>query len=173
MAPKATASRGGVLDARVTVVGLVETQKILKQLEPKVHRTLNRRLRKIALEVAADAASNASVASRTGRMAGGYKVKRGKVRSASAQGFAVINDTPEGAILEFAGAASSGSTPQGQALIRSLEAKYGPPGRFAWEAFDAKEEQHIAALMAIVAEMEAETQKAFNTVGGFKGGVSL
>lgn len=76
----------------------------------------------------------------------------------------VRNTTAEGSILELAGRGSRGKTPQGQSLIKTLDARYGAPGRFMWDAYDFLQPEIHAEFAAAASEVEAELQRAFGKV---------
>lgn len=126
--------------SELVVENLDKVQAALKAAAPDARRQLNRRFRTIGTAIATTASRR--VNSRTGRTAGSYKVQR---RGASVS---IINDTPAGSIIEFAGKVNpQGSgrkrtkagvvpTTQGATLIRTLNQEYGKPGRLMWAAYD-------------------------------------
>lgn len=142
----------------VVVLGLAEVQAALDGVDQKAHRALNARVARAVRRVATTAASTVATRATTHRdhdTAAGYRV-RGR------QGlYSIKNRTRGAAILEFAGKVNpQGNTPQGASLIRTLEQRYGPPGRIAWAAWDAQKDQVTAELVAIVAEAEREIRAA-------------
>jgi len=61
------------------------------------------------------------------------------------------------AIIEFA---AQGKTPQGRALVDTLEMRYGKPGRVLWEAWDRHADRVTARIQGVV----LNAQKALQSV---------
>jgi hypothetical protein len=144
------------------VIGTDYTVQMIKAMDPIAYRHLLRAARKSVEPVRAEAASNAPI--QTGAMSQSYKVKKARARgNAGARvatfGYAVVAEGPgarQAAILEFAGSKSSGHTPQGTSLIRSLTSTYGQPGRFAWDAMDRNSARVTAAFGTAIRDAEVE-----------------
>ena len=67
------------------------------------------------------------------------------------------------AITEFAGKKNPGGrTPRGASLIRTLEERYGKPGRILWQAFDEAAPAMLANVARLVAAAEAEVNAQMN-----------
>lgn len=145
------------------VIGTDYTVQMIKAMDPIAYRHLLRAARKSVEPVRDEAASNAPIGA-TGDMSKSYKVEKARARSnAGARvatfGYAVVAKGPgarQAAILEFAGSKSSGNTPQGTSLIRSLTSTYGQPGRFAWDAMDRNSARVTAAFGAAIRDAEVE-----------------
>jgi len=150
-------SKSAYIDIDVSQLERVQLQ--LSQFDPQLRRELNKRLRKAADVVRAEASatvrSRATTHSRSSRRtASSYRVQ---VR---AKGIRVIGSTPGAAILEFAGKASGeGRTARGRTLIRTLNERYGQPGRVLWAAFDRHKEQVEADVREAVAWAEEQIQR--------------
>lgn len=69
------------------------------------------------------------------------------------------------AIFEFAGSRTSGSTPQVRGLIDSLNRRYGSPGRFLWDAWEATGERALETIRGAVLQAEAELQAKLDAAG--------
>jgi hypothetical protein len=147
----------------VTVTGDYETRALLARFEPDLLKRLNLRTGAIARNLKAGAEANFS---RTGA-SGGFRIRtRNRVA-----GFSKSVTTQPGSIspgekwssepgvlatiLEFANGVRD-SLPQNvkrtQSLIATLNARYGPPGRNLWHAWD---QQKGVALPALAAEVKA------------------
>ena len=122
----------------IRVENLRETEQALAAFDPKLRLALLSTIRKSVNKMRDQARSLAPVV--TGRMVSGITVKRGRYREPSAFGYKLVNDTREGAILEIAGSASEGKTPQGASLINTLDSRYGHE-RFIWRAVSDKKEE--------------------------------
>lgn len=69
------------------------------------------------------------------------------------------------AVFEFMGSRSDGSTPQARATIESLNRRYGAPGRFLWDAWDATGENVLDTIREAVLAAEAELQATLDAAG--------
>lgn len=138
--------------------GFRKTMHALDLFAPDLRKRLLKDLRTIAAGVRKDAAAAFPVRSGAGKTGFKSSVRnRGDDVSAS-----VFNKTPQSQILEFAGSKSSGSTPQGQSLIRNLTTEYGEPGRFMWAAYDGRDVEGDvdAAIAAAEAALQGDLEKA-------------
>ena len=137
------------IDIEVVPVNLADLQAALSERAPAARRDLDKRLRTRIRQVAAGAA--ARVHSRSGETARGYRVA---TRPGS---YKVVNKTRGAAILEFAAVPHC---PQGAALVSTLNARYGAPGRIAWSTWDAQKDAVARDLRLIVADAERELDQA-------------
>lgn len=157
MAVRRVATGGGVA---LEVTGVEATVVAIRAFDKKLYRRMYAQVRRAADLVRRDAARLAPV--RSGTMAAGYRLRKAKKGSRFTFGFIVVNQTVQGVLLEFA---DVGHTQQGRSLVAGLEAKYGPPGRFAWEAYDKNEGDIRARANASIRAAEAEMQAALNRIG--------
>lgn len=145
------------LDIQIDGASFRKTMHTLDLFAPELRKDLVKELRGIASSLKSGAAGRFPVG-RTGQGQGGFKSSV-RVRGDDVSG-SVFNMTRQGQILEFVGSASSGSTTQGQSLIRSLTAKYGPPGRFMWEEYDSRNVPN--EVDAVIANAERKLQGDLN-----------
>ena len=69
------------------------------------------------------------------------------------------------AIFEFVGSSSGGVTPQARGLIRSLNARYGQPGRFLWEAWDETGRDVLDRIRTSLKTAERDLQTKLDSIG--------
>jgi hypothetical protein len=140
-------STGGYA-VRVQIDGVANTVRALRTLAPDLSRRMRAKLRaaggRIARFADAKAPDNAK---------GGYKVR---IRTKSRDRFAVsvLAISKNAAIFEFA---ANAKTAQGAALIARLS-KFGSPGRFLWDAWDALGGQVQDEMRMTIAEAERALQ---------------
>jgi hypothetical protein len=137
---------------------LGDLPQALAEVDPKLRRDFEKHLR-TRLRVVAGAAgakvSSRATTSRGGGTADAYRVATRRNL------FQIKNRTVGAALLEFAGKVNpQGKTPQGAALIRTLQERYGPPGRIAWATWDAQRGDVVRDLRVIVADAERELEQA-------------
>lgn len=157
-----TRSSGGA-NVGIELQGLREVDAALRILEPKMRLGMLSRIRGATNKIARDARTLAP--SRTGDLRAGIRVKRGTYREASAFGYKVVSDTKQGAILELAGATSSGRTKQGESLIRTADSRWGRPGRFLYRAWEAGKGTALASIEAAVRDAERYVQQRIDRGG--------
>jgi hypothetical protein len=151
----------------VQIVGLGDTIRALRRIEPDAARQLDRELTGFAAVIAAEAtATGARVPSNMpkalDRRAGlpEYMVAKSRRKLGATFGFGVVGMNYNAALAEFAGVTTPGGfTPQGAALIRNLDARFGEPGRIGWAAFDRRQAAMEAEIFAAVARAEGRTQR--------------
>jgi hypothetical protein len=149
-------SKSAYIDIDVAQLERVQLQ--LSQFDPQLRRELNKRLRKAADVVRAEASatvrSRATTHSRSSRRtASSYRVQ---VRGSSIR---IVGPTLGAFILEFAGKGTKNRKPRGRTLIRTLDERYGKPGRIMWAAFDRHKEQVEADTREAVAWAESQIQR--------------
>lgn len=136
----------------VTVAGVNTTVTTLRAIDRTLAVQFNRTIRAAANQVRDAARARAPV--RTGAMRRGIVVRKGRA-TATDTGWRITSLTPQGAIFELA---AQGHTKQGKALVAGLTARYGPPGRFIWAAWDAQAADTFRAIRAAIVEAEATIQ---------------
>jgi hypothetical protein len=92
--------------------------------------------------------------SATGAMRRGILVRKGRA-TRSDTGWRIMSLTPHGAIFELA---AEGHSKQGRSLVSTLTARYGAPGRFVWDAWDAQASATYRAIAQGVRDAEAQIQ---------------
>jgi hypothetical protein len=143
----------GAFGAEVVIHGLDAVRNALEEIGPEVRRAFDRELRQAVTTVARTAATQ--IDSRTGATAAGYQVKR------RGSAYRIANRTRGAAILEFAGKVNpQGTCPQGASLIRTLDEKYGRPGRVLWESWDTMQPWVIDRVRQIVDDAELTIESA-------------
>ena len=152
----------------VDVTGLPQTRDLLRRFEPDLLKRLDSRLNAVARDLRGGAqasfertgASGSAYSIRTRTRAGGSSkavttapgsVGRGE-RWSSKPGVLA-------SVFELA-AAVRDSRPQNvqrtRSLIATLNARYGAPGRFLWDAWDDRKEKAMASIKAEIEAVEAE-----------------
>lgn len=132
---------------------LGDLPQALAEVDPKLRRDLDKHL-KARLRLVARAAAG-KVQSRSGETAGAYRVATRRNL------YQIKNRTVGAALLEFAGKVNpQGNSPQGASLIRTLNERYGAPGRIAWATWDAQRADVTRDLRTIVADAERELEQA-------------
>lgn len=151
-----------------TEVELGQTRSLLAQFEPDLLRRLDRRLTRAARSVKAGAQSRFEATGATGTA---FRVR---TRTRKGKRIVSVTTTPGSvspgerwssspgvlaAIFELA-AGVRDAKPQNvkrtQNLIATLNAKYGAPGRFAWDSWDEHKDVTLRDVAAAIAETERE-----------------
>lgn len=132
---------------RVEARNLQQTNDLLKAIDPRLMRAMDKSIRG-SMDVVRDAARGVAP-SVTGRLRAGIVTRKG--RKAGAVAWQVRSNTRQGGILEFA---AQGHTPRGVSLVQTLTARYGSPGRFVWEGWDRNKAGVLEGIAAAVADGE-------------------
>jgi hypothetical protein len=151
----------------IEVKGVRETINALKAFEPDVKKSMDKVIRSALNEVKAGAQSRYPkgdwvVRINTKNLLGTIAARAGGTRGRS------WGDSSPGiraAIFEFAGSASQGATPQARAMIDSLNRRYGSPGRFLWDSWDANGERAVDTIRDAVLMAEARLQASLDAAG--------
>lgn len=162
---------GRELNLQATVEGLTEVRMALRGFGPDVSRRLTLQVRNGAATIAAGARGRFPQG-QTGDGRAGFRVERIPTRSGPrgfSGGYRVVNRTREGVILEHAGSTTSGRTGQGKSLIRGLDARYGPPGRFLWRSVDERMGMVRVRLEAAVQQAERDLQARIDAAASTRG----
>lgn len=133
----------------VTATGLKSTQEALKAIDPLLSKAMDRELRGAVNQVRSKARSLAPA--RTGDLRRGIVTRKGSARRRGQVDWQVRSTTRQGAILELAAA---GHTKRGRSLVATLNARYGSPGRFVWEAWDQTKSGVYGRIAATVRQTE-------------------
>ena len=146
---------------QVDYTRLARIREALEAFPPKVRLSVNRDLRQAGTAVTSEAAGRVrALATRgTGETARSYRTQ---VR---ARGIRIVSKARGGSILEFAGKVNpAGKTVQGASLIRTLNERYGPPGRILWAAWDKRAVEVNARITATVEAAERMLQSSLGKV---------
>lgn len=150
----------------IEIEGVGKTIRALKEFTPDIHKDMNK-----AIRTALNWTKQAAIAKYP---KGAYTVRinkkkiLGSVATAGGASAPSWNDAAPGvraAIFEFAGSQQQGKSPQAQALIASLNSRYGTPGRFLWSAWDETGDQVTDSIRAVVKRAEARLQERLNAAG--------
>jgi hypothetical protein len=154
------------------VLGVQEAMRTLQALDPAIKREAVREIKAAAeplrsaiqSRIPGEAPLSGMVhKGRTGWTKSGTKVATKYGGRARARGgrdvtplVSVILKGAAASIYDMAGRGSSGSTPQGQALVSGLTARGGSASRAAWPAADASLGQIQAAVMEAIRKAAAQ-----------------
>jgi hypothetical protein len=156
-------------NSNIQITGVKETARALKEFAPDLHKSMNKEIRKSLNVVKARAQSKYPK--------GSWKIninqKRilGSIVATSGGGTSTgssWSNAPDGvraAIFEFAGSKTDGATPQAKGLIKSLNARYGTPGRFLWSAWDETGKQALSEIETAVRRAERDLQGRLDAIG--------
>lgn len=152
----------------IEVRGTRETIRALAAFEPDIKRELNKTIRS-ALNQTRDAArarypKGDWVVRITQRNLLGAIAARGGGGGDSSKSWAALPPGQRAAIFEFIDQAPSGR-PQVKGLIDSLNRRYGSPGRFLWDAWDATGENAVDTIRDAVLQAEARLQANLDAAG--------
>ena len=155
----------------VEVIGIKETIKELRSLDPELRKQFNRDAKKVAEPIINEAKSRypdkylsgmARTWSQRGRKLFPYTqrdAQRGVVfkidtgRRATSI-LTIIQKNPAAAIVDMAGKAG-GTNAQGTRFIRAL---FGQPSRVMWPAAESKQDQVTDAMMELVKEAAQQVE---------------
>lgn len=155
------------LDLDLRVAGVKATITALRNLAPDVKREMDREIRSVMSTVKAGAESRYpggawSVKLNAKRLFGSVEAISGGERGDT------WRDSGPGvkaSVFEFAGKYQPGKTPQAKAMIDSLNARYGSPGRFLWDSWDDNKTRALAQIKDAVLRAERELQTRLDTAG--------
>lgn len=151
----------------IEVKGVRETINALAAFEPELKKQMDKVIRASLNEVKAGAqarypkgawvvrVTKKNLLGTIAAQAGGTRAKRWGDSSPGIKA----------AIFEFAGARSSGATPGAKGLIESLNERYGSPGRFLWDSWDANGERAVDQITDAVKMAESRLQAALSAAG--------
>ena len=150
----------------INVTGVRQTAAALKAFTPDVHKEMNKAIRQ-ALNWTKDAAQtkypkgNWTVRINKKKILGSISTAGGS----SAASWADASPGVRAAIFEFAGSAGPGKSPQAAAMIDSLTARYGTPGRFLWAAWDDTSDMVLDSIRMVVKNAERKLQTHLDAAG--------
>lgn len=151
------------------VQGIPDMLRALREIDPELRKEAAREIRNVAKPIAVAAKARIPDTplsgwvhnGRTGWSAGmvrrgvSTRVKFSAKRTQDTIPLVTLRQkTPAGEIFDMAGRRSSGSRPQGQAMIRNLNARHGRASRGMWPTVEAFQPQIIAGLRDAVRNME-------------------
>lgn len=153
-------------DTAIGIIGVKKTLAILNEVDPEVRKALNATIKEALQPVRERAKAKYSKGSWVvrlnnkkilGQIAAGGGRYVSSSWSKSAPGV-------RAAIFEFAGSTTSGKTPQAAGLIKSLNSRYGSPGRFMWSAWDEVGDNALKEINTMIREAERNLQARLDTV---------
>ena len=152
----------------IEVKGTRETIRALAAFEPEIKKELNKTIR-AALNQTRDAARSRYpkgdwVVRITQRNLLGAVAARGGQGADPKKSWAALPGGARAAIFEFMDNAPSGR-PQVEGLIDSLNRRYGSPGRFLWDAWDATGEDVVGTIRDAVLQAERRLQDGLDAAG--------
>jgi len=152
----------------VDVANLTETRALLARFEPDLLKRLDRRLSAVARELKAGAQARFSA---TGADGSAYRVTSRARRGGFSKGVTTERGSvgPRqkwssepgvlATIFELANGvrdAKPENIARTRSLIDTLNARYGPPGRFLWREWDASGDRYMEQVDAEIKAVEAE-----------------
>jgi len=152
----------------IEVSGVKATVDALKAFEPELRKHLNSTIRKALKQTRAAATSRYPKGDWVVRVT--EKNMLGTIAARAGQGadsrgpWSELPGGARAAIFEFMNNAPSGR-PQVLGLIASLNRRYGSPGRFLWDAWDATGEDVLDQIRTAVLQAERELKDRLNAAG--------
>lgn len=154
--------------ANIQIQGVRQTVNALIAFEPALKDRLNDEI-KVALRNVSDRAR-----SKYPKGSWGVSVTRKKIlgsvyarsgRRGDRWGDSSTAPGVRAAIFEFAGSRGEGTTPQARGMIRSLNERYGSPGRFLWSSWDELGRGVLLDIQMSVREAERDLQATLDRAG--------
>lgn len=150
----------------IQIEGVRATAKALDAFAPELKKRMNKEIRQAMTRVKAQAEANYpegawSLNINSKRILGSI-VARGGTRATK---WSESDPGVKAAIFEFAGSLQPGKTPQAAGLIKSLNNRYGQPGRFLWAAWDTQGRQALTRIKAAVLAAERDLQDKLDAAG--------
>lgn len=156
------------LDLEFNIGGYSQVMTAIRQTEPAIKKKMDKQIR--------DALNITKKIAKATYPDGDWVVKInkkslfGSVQAApgSASGIDSWDNAPAGAkatIFEFIGTKYSGDSPQVLGTIKSLNDRYGQPGRFLWDAWDFIGEEVLYRIGTAVKQAERELQASLDAAG--------
>jgi hypothetical protein len=71
--------------------------------------------------------------------------------------FGIRWNHPDALVVEMSGKGSA-PTPRGQQMVRELNARFGPPGRFLWKAYVRNEQQVLNKVEQLIKDVMRQVQ---------------
>jgi hypothetical protein len=152
----------------IVIKGMSETVLHLKNFERDIYDVLRVEVREI-LNRTRSSAQGRYPEGRWRISFGAGRWPAGSISTAggSSRDYARWSDAPGGvkaSIFDTMGRRSGGKTPQAQATIASLNARYGPPQRFLWPAWMSNRRQSMTDIDKAFRDAERELQHRLDGV---------
>lgn len=154
------------LGSNIQITGVKQTIAALQAFDPEIKKTLTKQIRE------ALATTRTRAIGKYPRGAWSINVNQKKILGSivARSGARAVRwgDSDPGvraAIFEFAGSTQPGKTPQARAMIASLNARYGQPGRFLWSAWDETGAGVLNDIQTAVRGAERELQARLDAIG--------
>lgn len=143
------------------------TVAALKEFAPEIQQRMNKEIRTALVKTQTGAKARYpkgswSISVNTKKILGSISARSGGTRASS---WEKSSPGVRAAVFEFAGSRGTGKTPQAAAMISSLRARYGEPGRFLWDSWDENGAQALADIESSVREAERDLQAKLNSMG--------
>jgi hypothetical protein len=156
------------LDLEFNIGGYSEVMNAIRQTEPAIKKKMDKQIR--------DALNITKKVAKSTYPAGDWVVKINKkslfgsiqTTPGSAYGVDSWANAPAGAkaaIFEFIGTKYSGDRSQVLGTIKSLNDRYGQPGRFLWGAWDYVGDEVLDRIGNAVKQAERELQASLDAAG--------
>lgn len=156
-----------MIGTAIEIRGVRATRNALQDFSPDIKRRMDATIR-AALRETRDAAISRYptgdwvVRVNRRNLLGVIAARAGTGRAST---FSASGGGVRAAVFEFAGKYQDGRTPQARGLIDSLNRRYGQPGRFLWDAWDATGEHVLTTIREAVLQAEAELQARLDAAG--------
>jgi len=152
----------------VTVAGIPQTRALLARFEPDLMKRLDSRLNAITRGLKGAAQANFE---RTGASGAAYRIRTRNRVGRFSKGVTTVRGSvapgekwsSEPGVLAHVFELANGvrdSRPENvertRSLIATLNARYGAPGRFLWEAWDERSDRDLRSVDAEIKAVEAE-----------------
>jgi hypothetical protein len=171
------------MSATVEVIGVKETLRDLRTLEPELRKQFNKDAKKVAEPIVSDAKRRYPAQLLSG-MARNWSVRGRQIfpysQTAAARGVSVKVDTgrrstnvitviqknPAAAIIDMAGKGngSERKQPQGDRFVSALTLNFGQPSRVMWPAAESRLDQVQAAMVEWAMAAAEEVNKKLTVI---------
>jgi len=150
----------------IEIKGVKATTRALKEFAPELRKDLNRAIRRSLDQVKRGAEGRYPNGSWSIRI-NNKKIlgSLGTMGGRSSDSWADADPGVRAAIFEFAGSTGQGKSPQAQAMIESLNNRYGQPGRFLWDAWDDSGDLAKNQIRMAVKNAERQLQAKLTAMG--------
>jgi hypothetical protein len=151
----------------IRIDGVKQTVAFLKDFAPEIQKAMNKTIRLALNDTKRGAEARYpkgawSVNINSKKILGSISARSGGTRASS---WADSSPGIKAAVFEFAGSRQPGRTPQARAMIASLRARYGEPGRFLWDAWDEGGKDALDKIETAVKQAERELQAKLDSMG--------
>lgn len=151
----------------IEVYGVKQTIAAMEQFAPEIRKRMNKEIRQQLAFTQARARSLYphgawQIVINKKRLLGSIQTAPGTLNRKK---WGESDPGARAAIFEFVGSQTEGDTPQVQGLIKSLNARYGEPGRFLWEAWDETGRSVLSNIRTSVLAAERDLQAKLDSIG--------